>query len=732
MSEKNFVVNKSVSAENTPLVTDTTLSTISETIVGSFSASAYKSVDIDIAVEQDGGFSSRSYHGSVKSGVVFTTQYASLDVKRNQYTEAPFTKISVINNPVGQNIYGIKFGNNLFIAHGAYGQIKTSTDAITWTTRTSNFGNENGGNVKVLAFGNNLWVAAGYQMPSGVGGIRTSTDGTTWTTRTSNFGTYNSATAIGFGNGLFVIGVNHQNPSNGIRTSADGVTWTTRTSNFAEDYTGNIEAIAYGNVWVAAGAYGNIRTSTDAITWTTRTSNFGNYSIDAVAYGNNLWVAGGGNGQIRTSTDAITWVTRTSNLPNDYTGIIESIAYGNGLWVANSNINTGVVATSTDAITWTTRKITASALATQFYGIIHANNKFYMGSYSYTDVISSSSLNTEANIPLTIKTDYTPIYNQRESNLGGLSIKQLSYGSNLWVIASSAGNIRTSTDAITWTTRTSNFGNTNIRTVSWGNNLWVAAGYTGQLRTSTDGTTWTTRTSTFGNTQIETVAYGNNLWVAAGYAGQLRTSTDAITWTTRTSNFGATNIRNVAYGNNLWAAGGYNGQIRTSTDGTTWTTRTSNFGATQIVGIAYGNNLWVAVGGNGTVRSSTDAITWTTRSLPWTETVAQAFASLSLNSVEYGNGLFSIGANFALSFVSTDAVTWTSKSPIPNSSVNTALISPAHGNGKLVIGFNNYASPYDSYSIDELESDRTVTVTTKVDNAIISPAVVRTSIRKIL
>jgi hypothetical protein len=53
----------------------------------------------------------------------------------------------------------------------------------------------------------------------------------------------------------------------------------------------------------------------------------------------------------------------------------------------------------------------------------------------------------------------------------------------------------------------------------------VAGGNSGQLHTSTDGTTWTTRNSTFSSsTQINSVSYGNSLWVIAGNSGQLRTS----------------------------------------------------------------------------------------------------------------------------------------------------------------------------------------------------------------
>lgn len=187
-----------------------------------------------------------------------------------------------------------------------------------------------------------------------------------------------------------------------------------------------------------------------------------------------------------------------------------------------------------------------------------------------------------------------------------------------------------------------------VNSVAFGNNLWVVGAEQGQIRTSTDSITWVTRTSNFGITNINSVAFGNNLWVAVGSAGQIRTSTDAITWVTRTSNFGATAINFVAFGNNLWVAVGNNGQIRSSTDGVTWVTRTSNFGTTAVNSVAFGNSLWVAVGSTGQIRTSTDAITWVTRTGAGTATLGQ---------VKNNNRIF-IATSSSTLFISTDGITW--------------------------------------------------------------------------
>jgi hypothetical protein len=116
--------------------------------------------------------------------------------------------------------------------------MRTSTDATTWTTRTSNFGSSM---IKSVAYGNNLWVAGGYY-----GQIRTSTDGITWTTKTSNFGN-SSIRSVAYSNNLWVAVGGYGN----IRTSPQ---------------------IYSSTKYLASGNEGIILSSTDLTTWTTITS----------------------------------------------------------------------------------------------------------------------------------------------------------------------------------------------------------------------------------------------------------------------------------------------------------------------------------------------------------------------------------------------------------------------------------------------------------------------------
>ena len=364
--------------------TTTTISANTETTVATFSKTEAESAEFTVKVKQgERRFSSKAL--ALHNGTtVDLSQYGELSIAATEIVAGTgaVTWVTQTSNFGNTAIVSVAYGNNLWVAGGLYGQLRTSTDGTTWTTSTSTFGNTH---IFSIAYGNSLWVAGGNS-----GQLRTSTDGTTWTTQTSTFGN-SHIRSIAYGNNLWVAGGYGGN----IRTSTDAVTWTTQTSNFGNT---TIAAVAYGNsLWFAGGDTGQLRTSTDAVTWTTQTSNFGNTFIYSVAYGNSLWVAVGNIGQLRTSTDAITWTTQTSNFGNTF---IFSVSYGNNLWVAGGNA--GQIRTSTDAVTWTTQtsNFGNTAIATVAYG-----NNLWFAAGSYGQLRTSAVDTTPVEIPLTLSAD---------------------------------------------------------------------------------------------------------------------------------------------------------------------------------------------------------------------------------------------------------------------------------------------------------------------------------------
>ncbi|MBI5483048.1 MAG: hypothetical protein HY888_01135 [Deltaproteobacteria bacterium] len=79
------------------------------------------------------------------------------------------------------NIYGVTFGNGLFVAVGSSGAILTSPDGITWTQQASGTGNLLVG----ATFGDNIFMVVGQN-----GSVFVSADGVTWSPRESGTSTY--------------------------------------------------------------------------------------------------------------------------------------------------------------------------------------------------------------------------------------------------------------------------------------------------------------------------------------------------------------------------------------------------------------------------------------------------------------------------------------------------------------------------------------------------------------
>ena len=244
--------------------------------------------------------------------------------------------------------YGNVGGTNYYVVVGQSGALLTSTDTITWTSRTSGFATNNINNV---AYGN--IGGTGYFVAVGASGtLSVSTDAITWNTRTSGFNT-TAINSVCFGDNMFVaVGA-----SGVMSTSTNTETWSTRTSGFG---TTAINDVAYGVVnstayYVAVGASGTLTTSTNGTDWSLRTSGFGIQSILTVAYGNSMFVIGGGGGYIFSSTDAINYTFRVNPQNN---GQVFYMSFG---VVNGTNVFLGIGAGSNgmiysnDGVNWTRR-----------------------------------------------------------------------------------------------------------------------------------------------------------------------------------------------------------------------------------------------------------------------------------------------------------------------------------------------------------------------------------------
>jgi hypothetical protein len=126
-----------------------------------------------------------------------------------------------------EGLYGITYGNDVFVAVGTSGTILVSTNAFDWTDRRQT----NLGTLHSVAFGNGTFVTA-----DGTLDIATSTNGLTWTTRPPPYPSLSPEKII-FGAGRFVIVTS----DNEILSSPDGIAWARHFTRSAEGF--------YGMAW---------------------------------------------------------------------------------------------------------------------------------------------------------------------------------------------------------------------------------------------------------------------------------------------------------------------------------------------------------------------------------------------------------------------------------------------------------------------------------------------------
>lgn len=431
--------------------------------------------------------------------------------------------------------YSICKSTSYYVMVGASGSIRTTTDLVTLTTRTSGVS----WNIYSVAAIGNTVIAAG----AGEGIIRSTDGGVTWSSISYTASNIDYLDVVTDGSQFVVYGgpsLGVTNSPIAVLTSPDGVTWTNRALPMVTAYNGGGQlTYANGNYYLAVSGNGNtvnrtVFTSADAYTWSL-------YSTSAIYYGmfyisdTGTFIACNNNGYILTSTNnGATWTPRRNQTVSSSV-LTWSIAYGAGLYVT---VGTGsIVRSSPDLVTWTAR---TNAPQSSAYSIVYGGGKFV---YVTTDwAVYSSNGISWTNVAIT-----------------GGALRGITYGNSLYVVVGGSGYIATSPDAITWTQRTVS-GTPSFTGVCWTGSLFVAVGSSGAIHTSPDGITWTSRTSGITNT-LRAVSYIGSTIVAVGDASRILTSTNGVTWTARTSADSTKGFYGVAGNSSVALVCGTNGYI---------------------------------------------------------------------------------------------------------------------------------------------------------------------------
>ncbi len=508
--------------------------------------------------------------------------YVFADTQSSNVTTINFTKDV---DSVKDNLHGITFGNNTFVAIGRDGVVKTSSDGVSWTTGSSS----THALLLNIVFGSNQFIAVGYD-----GTIVTSSDGMTWTEKSS--GSINQLNAIAWnGNRYVVVGA-----AGSILSSVNGDTWTSEASGTPNEL---LDVIYNGNSFVAVGASGTILTSSDGRTWIQRTTDKTD-DIRSIAWNGSIFVALGGesscgdNGPKLISQDGITWTSTAWT--KEYVFLNKVISNGNMFIAAGCSLDSsGSIYSSTDGCNWSEFS-TSLSFVNAVYGMTYAKNMFV--AVGYRGIILTSSEGSAWTIRVTPDT--------------GDSYRALVNSEDKLVAVGTSGEIITSQDGVTWTQQNSNMG-THFKDIAWNGSNFVAVGDSGII-CSQDGVTWTTS----GSGHYTTVTWDGSRFIALGFYGDVISSNDGLTWASITSLPSQFSMTDIVYdGSKYVAVGKYssnsNGLILTSVDGTVWTHVVSPSGFLESV--TWNGSQFVAVGGISisyasgefqTIMTSSDGTNW--------------------------------------------------------------------------------------------------------------------------
>jgi hypothetical protein len=497
--------------------------------------------------------------------------------------------------------------------------IFTSSDAITWTSRTTSY---------ITGFTQVIWNGSTfYAVNNSLGGYYTSSDGITWTLNQDatysafySVAVVNSKT-ISFGSTASVILAG--------ATRAEVLTGGTWNYVVSAASAPNPRTIAYNgtNQYIAVGSTGRILSSTDGANWTAQPSGTGSTAFDKVQYLNGNYLAMGGG--LLTSSNGTTWTTRSVGGATQ-----NAAAFGASVYVV---VGTGgSVYSSPDLATWTSRSAGGNILN----DVIFANSIFVaVGA-------SGAVYSSPDGITWTLQ------------SAGSSNFNRVIYANSLFVLVGSNSTIYTSSNGTTWTLATSGaLSATALNDVAWNGSVFCAVGDNGTIGTSPDGTTWTTRTAPASNA-LTSISWSGSQFVVTGTANSdIFVSTNGFTWKSIPTRFSGTFLYSTYLGGKFLAVG--SNKIATSTNGTTWTpsanVQFTSLGQSTTNLVAFTNSRFFLLGtGTSTnMATSTNGITWTTYTL-----FNPPSAVILCSAIWNGTSYYLVGANGNY-FTSTDAVTWT-------------------------------------------------------------------------
>ena len=600
---------------------------------------------------------------SYNDGVTWGTSITEVDTVVGQLRS---------NNSKAINAITYSGGRYWISASNVNGQMYYSTDKKVWFTTQLPTGTA-GTSYQALyvnATPTPYWVSPGTT--GSAGRVLTSVDGNTWVLRTvpTQGTSWNEAAT----NGAITVIVNSGNQ---IASTTDGITFTNRTATPAN--TAALRSVVYAaGKFVAIGQNGAVY-STDGINWTNVATSFGTFNASKLIHDGTQFVAvGTGTATVNTkvSTDGITWTT--GPVAPWGTAGVTSFAHNGSVYVAKTGTIGQVVyvGASLSALAAVNLPIAITSAANGLVAVgseftLQSNNNAYQltsvdngatwSVWKTAEPVGAGQLATTVNNLLTLDGSLALMLQYNASNnvgfgkfdpdtktftkftvnapAGAYSPYSIVKSGGTYIAAlggtSTQGNISTSTDLGTWTTRLGPIAaqvrsiavnSTGTRLVA-GTNTGGNTGQLGAYSSIDNGVSWVS-ISAHVNYNVAKVICAAGKFAFVGYdstgAGRITVKTESgLDLVGDFASSTTAQFIDVAYGNGVFVAvsNGSASKIYSSLDGgASWAAR-GQTSFTPLHAIAFGAGIFWALGANGVGYTSTDGVNWTTATISFNHIV---------------------------------------------------------------------------------------------------------------